>query len=54
MRRLRLTFCVPVLVAAMVFAVAAPLIGPALDRRAGGRRWVVFGAAAARTGRRIK
>ena len=30
------------------FAVAAPLIGPALDRRAGGRRWVVFGAAAAR------
>jgi hypothetical protein len=30
------------------FAVAAPLIGPALDRRAGGRRWVVFGSAAAR------
>ncbi len=30
------------------FAVAAPLIGPALDRKAGGRRWVVFGAAAAR------
>ncbi len=30
------------------FAVAAPLIGPALDRIAGGRRWVIFGSVALR------
>ena len=25
------------------FAVVAPLVGPALDRAAGGRRWMVIG-----------
>jgi hypothetical protein len=30
------------------FAVAAPLIGPALDRMSGGRRWVLVGSMAAR------
>lgn len=30
------------------FVVAAPFIGPALDRAAGGRRWMIFGAALAR------
>lgn len=30
------------------FAVAAPLIGPALDRISGGRRWVIFGSVALR------
>lgn len=30
------------------FAVASPLIGPLLDRAAGGRRWMIFGAALAR------
>jgi hypothetical protein len=30
------------------FAVVAPLIGPALDRAAGGRRWMVVGANAVR------
>jgi len=30
------------------FAVVAPLVGPALDRAAGGRRWMVVGAAALR------
>jgi len=30
------------------FAVVAPLVGPALDRAAGGRRWMVIGAAALR------
>lgn len=30
------------------FAVVAPLVGPALDRSAGGRRWMVVGAAALR------
>ena len=32
------------------FAVVAPLVGPALDRAAGGRRWMVIGAAALRAG----
>ena len=30
------------------FAVAAPLIGPAIDRIKGGRRWIIVGAMAAR------
>lgn len=30
------------------FAVVAPLVGPALDRSAGGRRWVVVGSSALR------
>jgi len=30
------------------FAVVAPLVGPALDRAAGGRRWMVVGAAGLR------
>ena len=30
------------------FAVVAPLVGPALDRAAGGRRWVVIGSSALR------
>jgi len=30
------------------FAVAAPLLGPALDRARGGRRWMIFGLAVAR------
>lgn len=30
------------------FAVVAPLIGPALDRARGGRRWIVIGSAALR------
>jgi hypothetical protein len=31
------------------FAVVAPLVGPALDRAAGGRRWMVVGASAGRS-----
>jgi hypothetical protein len=30
------------------FVVAAPFIGPLIDRAAGGRRWVIFGAAVVR------
>ncbi|MFP5321465.1 MAG: MFS transporter [Acidimicrobiia bacterium] len=30
------------------FAVVAPLVGPALDRAAGGRRWMIIGASAGR------
>ena len=30
------------------FAVVAPLVGPALDRAAGGRRWILIGASALR------
>jgi Na+/melibiose symporter-like transporter len=30
------------------FAVVAPLVGPALDRAAGGRRWMVIGSSAGR------
>ncbi len=32
------------------FAVVAPLVGPALDRASGGRRWMVIGSAALRSG----
>ncbi len=31
------------------FAVVAPLVGPALDRSAGGRRWMVIGSSALRS-----
>ncbi len=32
------------------FAVVAPLVGPALDRSSGGRRWMVVGSSALRAG----
>ena len=32
------------------FAVVAPLVGPALDRSSGGRRWMVIGSSALRAG----